>query len=148
MVDIGILVKYLKDGKQKGFSAEQLKQTLVEQGYSLEEINKAIDISEGKAIAEIPKKHNILVFIVGGVLILILIGVLIFVNVRKYSIKTEDKFDESSFLKDPFSSQGKIIEDLPLPTKEDDPFAGSTILTKDINDPESLVEVIEDPFKK
>lgn len=93
MVDIDVLVKYLKDGKEKGFNVEQLKDSLIKQGYSLDDINKAIGAFEGEVEvkpeikAEIPKRHNILVFIIGGILLLILIGVLIFMNVEKEIVK-------------------------------------------------------------
>lgn len=140
MVDIKLLVDYIKEGKKKDFTAAQLKSSLIQQGYKLEDIEKATELADGMDFAEISgkngfkvaqkvRKHNPLVFIGGGVLVLVLIVALIFVNLGKGGKnlfnKTESKFDESGFLKDPFPSKDQINK-LPLPTKEDDPFKIST----------------------
>lgn len=90
------LVGYIKEGKKKGFTLEQLHKSLLEQGYNIEEIQNAVIITENApTLTEehginmekplIKKSHNPLVFVIGIVLILILAGALIVLNLDKTS---------------------------------------------------------------
>lgn len=95
------LVDYIKEGKKKGFTLEQLHKSLLEQGYSIEEIQSAVLIAENAPLLteehgikmekpQIKKSHNPLVFVIGIVLILIFVVALIVLNLDKTSSEETD----------------------------------------------------------
>ncbi len=105
MVDILVLVNYFKEGKKKGFSSQQLHKSLIQQGYNIEDIQKAFSLSEENPtetmfkdvklqpdISLKPKSHNPLIFIVGFILVIILIIALVFIrfNDSRYNGYSED----------------------------------------------------------
>ena len=98
------LVEYIKEGKKKGFTLEQLHKSLLDQGYNIEEIQSAVLIEENaptlteehgiKMNNQKIKKHNPLVFIIGIVLILILFVALLVLNLG--NIKSSKKTTEDN----------------------------------------------------
>ncbi len=118
-----VLIKYLKEGKQKGYNTDQLQKSLIEQGYNTSEILEAISeienipkITEEHALPinkTITKKtHNPLVFIIGIVLVIILAVTLILLNVKKEGTKTTG-FEKMMPIPEPVNI--KDIKTPPLP---------------------------------
>ena len=53
------LVDYVKEYKNKGYSLDRIKNSLIQQGYPLQEIDEAINVSNKNTIINIPKKNII-----------------------------------------------------------------------------------------
>ncbi len=98
-----IILSFINEQKNRGYTAEQLRNSLIQQGYPSEEVNQAINISFGQVTTNntytaSPKKHKKYWIIIGIIILVLIIGGYFFLNSQKdiNSVKGNVNVDEEN----------------------------------------------------